>query len=191
MSAILRQHLEKFISIDPEEFQAVMSYFETRSVKKKENLMEEGDFCKYHYFVEHGCLRMFFLKSSGVEQTTEFALEHWWLTDNFAFERKQQSNFFIQAVEPGRVLQISYENREALLLAHPVIERYFRLVYQRAFAASERRIRYLYEFSREELYFHFAKHYPNFVQRIPQYLLASFLGFTPEYLSEIRRKFNS
>ncbi|SFW19812.1 hypothetical protein SAMN02927921_00498 [Sinomicrobium oceani] len=65
------------------------------------------------------------------------------------------------------------------------------MVYQKACVAAERRIRFLYEFSREELYLHFANNYPQFIQRIPQYLLASFLGFTPEYLSEIRNKLRS
>ncbi|WP_223815814.1 hypothetical protein [Adhaeribacter rhizoryzae] len=75
-----------------------------------------------------------------------------------------------------------------MLHQHPKLERYFRMIYQRAYAASQMRIKYLYDLSREELFYHFLDHYPDFVQRIPQYLLASFLGFTPEYLSEIRSK---
>lgn len=70
----------------------------------------------------------------------------------------------------------------------PPLKRYFRLVLQRAYAASEFRIKFLYHFTREELYHHFSLHFPEFVQRIPQYMLASYLGFTPEYLSEIRKK---
>jgi len=50
------------------------------------------------------------------------------------------------------------------------------------------RLRFLYEFSKEELYLNFLDQFPNFIQRVPQYLLASFLGFTPEYLSELRKK---
>lgn len=191
MSVILKNDLDKFISIDDHTFQEVLRYFERISFKKKTNLMEESEFCDSHFFVEQGCIRKFFLKDNGVEQTTEFAMEHWWMTDTFAFERKLQTTFCIQAVEPSTVLRISYNNRKALLAAHPIMERYFRMVYQRSYAASERRIRYLYEFSREELYFLFEKNYPQFVQRIPQYLLASFLGFTPEYLSEIRSKHRS
>ena len=191
MSVILKNDLDKFISIDDHTFQEVLRYFERISFKKKTNLMEENEFCDSHFFVEQGCIRKFFLKDNGVEQTTEFAMEHWWMTDTFAFERKLQTTFCIQAVEPSTVLRISYNNRKALLTAHPIMERYFRMVYQRSYAASERRIRYLYEFSREELYFLFEKNYPQFVQRIPQYLLASFLGFTPEYLSEIRSKHRS
>ncbi|EKF54814.1 Crp/Fnr family transcriptional regulator [Galbibacter marinus] len=188
MSIILRKNLEKFITIDGKTFDEVLQYFNRRIIKKKQNIMEEGDYCSDQYFVEQGCLRKFFMKENGIEQTTEFALEQWWLTDTFAFERRLPTTFFIQAVEPTTILHINHDQREALLKKHPIMERYFRMVYQRSYAASERRIRYLYEFTREELYFHFEAHYPEFVQRIPQYLLASFLGFTPEYLSEIRSK---
>jgi len=188
VSIILRKNLEKFITIDGKTFDEVLQYFDRRIIKKKQNIMEEGDYCSDQYFVEQGCLRKFFMKENGIEQTTEFALEQWWLTDTFAFERRLPTTFFIQAVEPTTILHINHDQREALLKKHPIMERYFRMVYQRSYAASERRIRYLYEFTREELYFHFEAHYPEFVQRIPQYLLASFLGFTPEYLSEIRSK---
>lgn len=191
MSIIFKKHLEKFVNIDDVTYQEVIAFFEVISVKKKENLMEEGEFCNYHFFVEQGCIRKFFLKNTGVEQTTEFALEHWWMSDTFAFERQEQSTFYIQAVERSVVLRISHDNREALLQKFPFMEHYFRMVYQRAYAAAERRIRFLYEFSREELYLQFADNYPQFIQRIPQYLLASFLGFTPEYLSEIRNKLRS
>lgn len=191
MSVVLKNHLDKFIDIDESAFKEVLGYFHRTSFKKKQNLIREGDFCKDQFFVEQGCLRKFFIKDNGMEQTTEFAIEHWWITDTLAFENLKQTTFCIQAIEPSTVLSISHQNRKALLEAHPVMERYFRMVYQRAYGASEMRIRYLYELSREELYFHFERHYPDFVQRIPQYLLASFLGFTPEYLSEIRSRHRS
>lgn len=183
-----QDHIGKFTQITDEEFADVLSFFQEREVKKKENLLVEGAVCRYHYFVLSGCLRKFFINEKGVEQTTEFALETWWMTDNAAYERKQPTSFYIQAVEHSRVLCIDYASQEALVAAHPKMERYFRFVYQRAFAASQMRIRYLYELSKEAMFFHFQEHYPDFVQRIPQYLMASFLGFTPEYLSEIRKK---
>jgi hypothetical protein len=89
------------------------------------------------------------------------------------------------------VLCISADSQRELLRQVPEMTLYFHLVFQRAYAASQMRLRYLYEFSKEELYLHFLKHFPAFTQRIPQYLLASFLGFTPEYLSELRKKFLS
>ena len=123
-----------------------------------------------------------------MEQTIQFALEIWWMADYTSFERQQPSDYYIQAVEKTEVLAISNDEQEALLQQHPAMERYFRLVHQRTHAAAQFRIKSLYSLSREEQYHQFNNKYPEFVQRIPQYLLASFLGFTPEYLSEIRAR---
>jgi len=186
-----KAHLDKFITVDEEEFLSIQSFFEPVSLKKKENVMIGGEVCRNMYFVLNGCMRKFFINNKEIEQTTEFAIENWWITDTFAFERQLVSEFNIQAVEKSEVLKLSFSSQSLLLQKHPVMERYFRIVYQRAYAASERRIRYLYEYSREELYQHFSTQYPWFIRRIPQYLIASFLGFTPEYLSEIRAKLRS
>jgi CRP-like cAMP-binding protein len=191
MSALFKQHVEKFIAISEAEFLEIVSFFQFEKVKKKQNLMVEGQVCKYHYFVLKGCLRMFFVNEKGIEQTTEFAIENWWLTDNIAFERRLPSEFFIQAVEPSVVLRIDHVSQEQLLHAFPKMERYFRFIYQRAFAASQMRVKYLYGLSKEAFYHHLNDNHPEFVQRIPQYLIASYLGFTPEYLSIIRKKYSS
>lgn len=188
MSELFKNHLEKFISINEEEFSGILAFFQLKNVKKKENLLVEGQICKSHYFVLNGCLRKFFINGKGIEQTTEFAIENWWITDNFAYERGLSTEFYIQAVENSEILTIDSELQEKLLIEFPKMERYFRFIYQRAYAASQIRIKYLYDFSKEEFYHHLCKEQPEFVQRIPQYLIASFLGFTPEYLSEIRNK---
>ncbi|WP_323833813.1 Crp/Fnr family transcriptional regulator [Algoriphagus sp. D3-2-R+10] len=135
-----------------------------------------------------GILRKFFVNEKGVEQTTEFAIENWWLTDTFSYLNETKTNFYIQAVENVEVMVIYRDDYDKLLEAHPKLEKYFRCVYQKAFAASQMRIKFLYDYSREELYHHFSKSQPEFLQRVPQYLIASYLNFTPEYLSEIRRK---
>lgn len=188
MFQAFRQHLEKFIKLSDDDFEEILKFFDTRSVSKKENLLEEGQICRHHYFVLKGLLRKFYNNEKGVEQTTEFAIETWWMTDNIAYEHKLPTEFYIQAVEKSEILCISQENQERLLKAYPVMERYFRFVYQRAFAAAQMRIKYLFSLSKEDFYFKLVDKQPQFVQRVPQYLIASFLGFTPEYLSEIRRK---
>jgi len=106
-------------------------------------------------------------------------------------EQRLPTDFFIQAVEPSEVLRIDNLSQEQLLRAFPKMERYFRFIYQRAFAASQMRIKYLYGLSKEAFYHHLNEQHPEFVQRMPQYLIASYLGFTPEYLSEIRKKISS
>jgi CRP-like cAMP-binding protein len=188
MSEILKKHIQKFVDFSDEEYAKIFAYFSVIESGKKHNLLVEGQICKSNYFVVKGCLRLFFINEKGVEQTIQFALENWWLADYTSFSSQKPSDFFIQTVEKSQVLAIDHLSQERLLLQFPKMEKYFRLVHQRAHSAYQFRIRTLYSLSREELYREFNKAYPEFVQRIPQYLLASFLGFTPEYLSEIRRK---
>lgn len=188
MSEALIRHIQRYIPLRDGTAAEIADSFRPFSVGKKENLLAEGQLCRYHYFVEKGCLRLFFVNEKGLEQTTHFAIEHWWITDYQAFESRSAATFSIQAVEPSDILAIDHAAQEDLLQRVPVLERYFRAVFQRAFAASQMRIRYLYDFTREASYDHFSTHFPQFIQRIPQYLLASYLNMTPEYLSEIRSK---
>ena len=185
---IFQSHINKFTHVGNEEFAEVLQYFQIQTYRKKENLLVEGQLCKYRYFVLKGCLRKFFIDDKGTEQTTEFAIENWWLTDTIAFEHQLQTQFYIQAMETSEVLFIERKALDELLDRHPVLERYFRFIYQRAFAAAQMRFKYLYGYSKEEMYHFFMVKHPEFAQRIPQKYLASFLGFTPEYLSELRKK---
>ncbi|MEO6228570.1 MAG: Crp/Fnr family transcriptional regulator [Ferruginibacter sp.] len=188
MHASLRQHIEKFIEFNDGEMLHLLSCFRSIQLKKKQYLLEEGKICKDNYFVVKGCLRLFFINEKGIEQTTQFAIENWWLSDYSSFDTQQPSGFNIQAVEPTEVIAIGRKEQESMLQQHPAMERYFRIMHQRANAAAQFRIKLLYSLSREAMYLQFNKKFPEFVQRVPQYLLASFLGITPEYLSEIRSK---
>lgn len=188
MLNILKKHIEKFADVSVGELEEIITFFDFKEVSKKENLVEEGQICRHHFFVLEGLLRKFFINEKGVEQTTEFAIETWWITDNFAYERQIATDFYIQAVEKSRLLLITQENQEKLMQEFPQMERYFRFIYQRAYAAAQRRIQYLFSLSKEEFYHQAMRNHPEFIQRVPQYLVASYLGFTPEYLSEIRKK---
>lgn len=188
MTESLRKHIERFVTVPSDDLTQVLTYFQPLHFEKKENLLTEGKICQSNYFVVEGCLRLFFVNEKGTEQTTHFALENWWMADYMSFSNQTPATFCIQAVEKSSVLAITYAQQEEMLQRFPCMERYFRLMHQRAHAAGQFRVRWLYSLSHEEQYRQFVRRYPEFVQRIPQYLLASFLGFTPEYLSEIRRK---
>lgn len=181
------QHIQRYISLDEQNIQLVMDQVKTIPVKKKDFLLKEGQVCKSNLFVEKGCLRMFFINEKGAEQTTQFAIENWWLTDNMSLLYQKPSGFFIQAIEHSVVVAID----NTLVKKIPQLETYFRIMFQRAYAAAQMRIKFHYSYSREELYKNFIAAYPEFAQRIPQYMLASYLGFTAEYLSELRKKFSS
>lgn len=181
-------HIQKITSNQEIEGEEILSYFDTRSYGKKDMLQEEEKFCASYFFVVKGCLRLFFTGDNGSEQTLQFALENWWMTDLDAFRSGRKSAYAIQALETTEVLAINAKNYALLPEKIPVMEKYFRLVYERAYAASLLRVRMISRMPKEAFYELFETKYPAFMQRIPQKILASFLGFSPEYLSELRKK---
>lgn len=184
----LFEHLNKVVRVTGEEFREMLPCFNRRHLNKKEMVTDGGKRCDYNHFVLAGCLHMFFIDNNGVERTIQFAIEDWWISDYLAFHKRKESDYYIQAVEDSQILSLSYENQEKLMALFPQLERYFRILYQIAYGASQQRRVFLYELSKEENYFHFTEYYPQFAQRVPQYLIASFLGLTPEYVSKIRSK---
>lgn len=187
----LLAHIASFCTIPANKAGLIESFFVPRVYKKKELLLTEGHRCFEKHFIVKGCVHLCYLKQNGSEQTIDFALENWWTSDFMAFQQGTVARFSIRAIEHTEVLSISDSVQQELLKQVPELNAYFHMVFQRAYAASQMRVRYLYDFSKEQLYLHFLEHYPEFTQRVPQYLLASFLGFTPEYLSELRKKFLS
>jgi CRP/FNR family transcriptional regulator len=186
MTNTLLAHINRYVPLDEKEQQLILPFITLETFKKKSFLLKEGQVCHALFFVEKGCLRNFFLHDKGIEHTTQFAIENWWITDFLSFDRQMPSHFFIQAVEQTSVYIITKTKQEELLSELPKLERYFRLITQRAYGAYQLRIKYLYSQSGEERYHHFNSLHPEFVQRVPQYMLASYLGFTPEFLSKIR-----
>lgn len=184
----LIKHISNYINIEDKDIQKLSEYIIYHDLKNKQYILEEGQVCKSYYFVESGCLRMFFNNNKGVEQTTQFALENWWMTDIQSILNQMPSDYYIQAIEKSKIISINHSRFKELLSEVPVFETYFRIITEIALSASQLRIKLLYELSKEEMYIHFRNSFPEFVQRVPQYMLASFLGLTPEYLSEIRKK---
>lgn len=184
----LLQHLSKFVEIDEHAVKVLKKYFIPVQLKKKEFLLKEGQQCRSIYFVEKGCLRMFFINGKMNEQITQFALENWWISDFYSFIDNMPSEYSIQAIEKSDVLSIDAESLDALFNQLPQLERYIRIILQKAIASLQLRIKYIYDLSKEEFYTHFCTSFPEFVQRVPQYMIASYLGLSPEYVSELRKK---
>ncbi|MEJ5090949.1 cyclic nucleotide-binding domain-containing protein [Sphingobacterium faecium] len=184
---LLLNHIKKYVELNDEQIAHICKSFYIISTPKRKLVLNEGETCTHLYFVVKGCLRMFYFDEKGVEQTVQFALENWWMTDIDAFNKREKSTFSIQAIEKTTLIGIRKINFDLLLTDHPSLEKYFRMIYERAYSASLYRMKYARS-SKEDFYYLFCSKYPDFIQRVPQKLLASFLGFTPEYLSELRKK---
>ncbi|MXN92083.1 cyclic nucleotide-binding domain-containing protein [Flavobacterium sp. Sd200] len=181
-------HIQKHVTLNDADKALLTCSLSIQKINKKEFLLKAGHVCKSYYFVTKGCLRMYIVNAKGVEQMIQFGIDNWWLTDYMSLNSKQPSQFCMQAVEDTEFIEVERTVQEELLQKIPQLERYFRLVSEKSYAASLMRIHYIFSFSKEERYRHFNNLYPDFVQRVPQYLLASYLGFTPEFLSKIRAK---
>jgi CRP/FNR family transcriptional regulator len=186
--APLITHIRKFVPLDDEQAAALTAALRFKKLKKKEFLLREQQVCTDHYFVLSGCLRMYFIREDGVEQITQFAIENWWMTDFQSFEGRQPSRFYIQTVEATGLAILDRDAFDEVCDRLPPMDRYFRLVVQRAFAAAQQNLFFIYSSTGEERYRRFSTSFPEFVQRIPQYMVASYLGFTPEFVSKIKSR---
>lgn len=188
MQKTLIQQIRKFVDLSESEVVVFNRFVATHQLKKKEILLQGNKVCTSLYYVEKGCLRMYFINNRGVEQITQFALDGWWISDYQSFMNHTPSDYYIQAIEESGIVSIDSQNLDLLLTEIPQLERYFRLVMQKAVAGAQVRSKLMYELSKEEFYMHFSTSFPEFMLRVPQYMIASYLGLTPEYLSELRKK---
>jgi len=188
MYTTLFSHIRQFVSLSDAEEEILSAHLSYRELKKKAWLLKEGQVCTANYFVLKGCLRMYSVTEADNEQIIQFGIDKWWLTNYMSLDTQKPSLFYIQSIEPTQVAVLPRKTQDELFRQLPQLERYFRIILQRSYAASVMRVHYIYTFTGEERYHHFSKLFPEFVQRIPQYMLASYLGFTPEFLSKIRAK---
>jgi CRP-like cAMP-binding protein len=184
----LFNHIARFVKLSVVEQGLLAQHLSVKRIAKKEYLLKAGDVCHANYFIAKGCFRMYFIKENGQEQIVAFGIDDWWTTDYTSMEMHKPSLYYIQAIEDSEVIVLTKTQRELLFEKVPLMERYFRQLLQRVYAASIMRMKYLFEQSAEERYHGMNNAFPEFVQRVPQYMLASYLGITPEVLSKIRAK---
>ncbi len=181
-------HIKRYVQLDAQEEQLLCDKLELVKLRKKQFLLEPGKLCKGNYFVVKGCLRLYMVNSKLNEQILQFGLENWWIADQDSLLNKQPSDCYIQAIEECELLLLNEPDRLILFNKIPKLERYFLIMMHRALVASQRRIGFIFNMNDEERYRHFAGLYPGFLQRVPQYMLASYLGFTPQFMSRLRAK---
>lgn len=186
MFELLLQSIEEKISISKEEFDFCKTLFIPKKLRKKQYLLQEGDVCRYTAFVEKGMLRTFTVDEKGNEPILQFSMEGWWIADLYSFLTEEPSIYNVEALEECELLLITKENWEVLLAKVPAFERYFRLLIQNNLIATQRRLMSSLSESAEEKYTKLINNFPGCIQRVPQHMIASYLGITPETLSRIR-----
>lgn len=182
----LLSYLSQYIVLSPEEEALFVSKIRIRKYLKGQFVLQQGDVCTHESFVLSGCLKQYHTDGSGHEHIVMFAIEDWWAGDLGSFITQSPSSFNLQCLENCLLAQLSSTDLEALYQAIPQLERFFRIIIQKAYIASQHRIVNNFSKTAKERYLQFRRQYPKIDQRVPQYMIASYLGITPEFLSKIR-----
>jgi CRP-like cAMP-binding protein len=181
-------HIKRYVELSTDEEQLLCNKLEHKKLKKKEYLLQAGKHCPGNYFVVKGLLRQYYVNTKLNEQIIQFGLESWWIADQDSLLNNTPATTYIQTIEACELLLLYEKDRVALCAQIPQLESYFRMMMQKSFVAAQRRIGFIFNQSDEERYRFFITLFPGFVQRVPQYMLASYLGFTPQFLSRLRAK---
>ncbi|WP_312135902.1 Crp/Fnr family transcriptional regulator [Sphingobacterium sp.] len=185
----LIENISKHVILNPEEISVFKRFWKVRTFKKGDYLLRNGDVCRYDNYVLSGALKAFYINAaSGDEEIVYFAIDDWWATDIDSFSKQKPSIYSIQAIEDSTVLQISYSSFQNMLVEIPKLERYFRIILESYLGTLQQRIVYNNVFTAEHRYYDFLETYPKIASRVPQYLIASYLGVSAEFISRIRKK---
>jgi CRP-like cAMP-binding protein len=188
MFELLYKKLSEKITLTEEEFAFCKSLFVPKKLRKKQYLLQEGDVCRYTAFVNIGIMRSYTVDPKGNEHILQFASEGWWAADLYSFLTDEPSMYNMEAMEDSELLLINHPSWEMLLQKIPRFERYFRILIQNSLIATQRRLMESLSESAENKYLKFIGTYPESVQRVPQHMIAAYLGITRETLSRLRKE---
>ena len=183
-----RAFIERMIPITDEQFEFVKSQLIPRKVKKHEFLVRAGDVAKHSIFVASGCLRTYTIDDKGKEHILQFSVENWWTGDHNSFITGSPTPYFIEALEDSEVLLFDEMCMQNVLAHIPAMAPHYVEGLQKHSAAKSKRLASTLSASAEERYDDFLKTYPTIAERVPQHMIASYLGISPETLSRIRKQ---
>lgn len=181
-------HVARYVPLTAGEQELFTSLLTIKRLLRKQYLLQSGDVCKYENYVLEGCLRSFYVDDNGDEHTLHFALEDWWITDLESFLHQTPAVVNIEALTAVTVLQLDKPSLERLYTEAPAFERFFRILHQNAYLAQNRRILNNISMNGEARYLDLLQRHPQLIQSVPQKYIASYLGITPVFLSQIRSR---
>lgn len=188
MYEVFFQALKSKVDVTENDIAIIKAHLTPKKLRKKQYLLQEGDVCKFVAFVEKGVLRSYTIDEKGTERIIQFALEGWLISDLYSFLTAEPATYNIDAIEDCELVLISKTAHEDLLRTVPKYETWIRLQITSAYIALQKRLTSIISLALEERYENFTSIYPHILQRVPQHMIASYMGLTPETLSRVRKK---
>ena len=187
MEQQLIDYFNTITQLTKEEAEAIAATINIQTFPKGHVLLREGDISFAAYFVLKGCVRQYYLVD-GEERTINFFSENQWVISMTSFAEQQPSNHFMECCEECTLVVGNREKEENLYHNFPRLETISRKVMERVFAEQQELMGAYFTDSPEQRYIKLRDSRPDLVQRLPQYLLASYIGIQPESLSRIRKR---
>ena len=184
---LIVKNISRRIKLSGEEIEFFTQKLNFRKIRRRQYILQEGDICRHYTFVNSGCLRLYHVDALGAEHILQFAVDDWWVADIGSFHDELPSKLFIDALEPSEIFQIEKKDLIQAYVTHPLFDRVFRVLVERAFIALQKRVLQNIGSTAEEKYLTFIETYPQLASRLPQTQIASYIGITPEFLSKIRK----
>jgi CRP-like cAMP-binding protein len=188
MTDIFEKYIHEKVNVTDEEYKIIRDAFVTKKLKRKQYLLQEGDVAKYIAFVTKGILRSYKIDVKGNENILQFAPEEWWITDRESILTGKPSEYNIDAIENSELLLTTWKDFKEVGEKVPAFRQLDERLHQNNIIAAQKRIHAAISYTAEENYNEFINTYPQIVQRVPQHMIASYLGLSPETLSRIRSK---
>lgn len=174
--------------LEEDELCKLKPYFKAKKVKKGEVLLREGEVCNDIFFVEKGLLRAYTIDDAGKEHIIQFAPENWIISERGSAFFNEPSQMFIDAVEDSEVMELKTDFIEKAADVSGSFRTFHERLIHNHVRQLQKRINALLSASAEARYLDFIKAYPDILLRVPQWMVASYLGITPEGLSRVRRE---
>ncbi|WP_339880880.1 Crp/Fnr family transcriptional regulator [uncultured Algoriphagus sp.] len=187
----LLENIGQYVSLTEEETDKLIAIIRTTKIKKRQFIDQPNYVCQYRNYIVDGAFRSYFVDAEGKEHTIQIAVEDWFISDFCSYITQTPATLFVEALEDSTIFQMAYDDVEGLCKEIHALSEYFRIKTEIAFAFSRKRALSYLSLTAEERYLEFFNRYPNVVNRVPQKVIASYLGFTPEFLSKIRREIAS
>jgi CRP-like cAMP-binding protein len=181
------KNIYRFVELDKSEIEVFTSHLKIVRIKRKQQIVQPDFVCKYRTYVISGALKAYIIDpSDGQEHVIGLAVDDWWISDFTSYINQEPATFFVEAVADSIIIQLSYENEQKLYELLPKFERFFRLHAQRTASALQKRMLSNLSKTAEERFEELLDRYPKFLHKFPQYVIASYLGITTQFLSRIR-----
>jgi len=182
-----KEHLRTKAHLSDTTLAELIPNLQSKTASKGQIILAAGDVCKHSFFVESGLLRSFTIDEQGREHIVQFAPETWIISDRSSVFFNEPSALFIDAIEDTNFILLDEHFICTANDLSPDFARYNELALQNHIRHLQKRINLLLSANAEQRYLNFIELYPDLTLRVPQWMIASYLGITPESLSRVRK----